>query len=292
MFSIRRHPWFFVALFAPSLLLVGALLVYPILNGIYLGFTDATPLRPITRFSGIGNYVYLLEDPRFWDTLGNTVFICGVSTVFCTLLGLFAAILLDSGIRGVGFFRAAIFQVWVVPWIVIAILWGWLFNDEWGIVNYFLGLVGLANDPISWLFDPIYAPWMVIFAYSWRAVPFVMVISLAALQGIPREVQEAASIDGAGYFRRLRHITLPLLQNIVLAAALLEAVRFLQEVTIPLVLTQGGPIGSTNVLSLFTYKAAFSEWDFGLASAAGTLWLACVVLFAALYNRFLMRRQP
>lgn len=290
MLSIRRHPFFFAFLFAPGLILVGGLILYPIINGIYLGFTDASPLRGETRYVGLANYFFLLEDPQFWEVLANTVFICGLSTLFCTIIGLAIALLLDSGVRGVGYFRAAVFQVWVVPWIVIAILWGWLFNDEWGIVNYFLKSIGVTSEDIRWLFDTQFAPWMVIFAYSWRAVPFVMVIALAALEGIPKEVQDAAKVDGAGYFNRLRHIILPLLQNIVLIAALLEAVRFLQEVTIPLVLTQGGPIGSTNVLSLFTYKAAFSEWDFGLASAAGTLWLLFVIVFAAIYNRFLLRR--
>lgn len=290
MFSIRRHPFFFVSLFLPALLLVGGLLLYPIVNGVRLAFTNASPLRPDTRYVGLDNFVFLFEDPRFWEVLGNTVFICGLSTIFCTILGLIVALLLDSGVRHVGFFRAAVFQVWVVPWIVIAILWGWLFNDEWGIVNYGLRSIGVIDGPLPWLFEPHLAPWVVIFAYSWRAVPFVMVIALAALQGIPREIQEAAEIDGAGYFNRLRHILLPLLRNIVLVAALLEAVRFLQEVTIPLVLTQGGPIGSTNVLSLFTYKAAFSEWDFGLASAAGTVWLLFVLVFAGLYNGFLLRK--
>lgn len=291
MFSIRRHPYFFAALFAPALLLVGGLMLFPILNGIRLAFTNASPLRPETKFVGFDNFIYLLEDPRFWDVLGNTVFICGLSTIFCTIIGLIVALLLDSGIRFVGFFRAAVFQVWVVPWIVIAILWGWLFNDEWGIVNHFLRSVGIIEGQMAWMFETDLAPWVVIFAYSWRAVPFVMVIALAALQGIPKEVNEAAEIDGASYLNRLRHITLPLLQNILLVAALLEAVRFLQEVTIPLVLTQGGPIGSTNVLSLFTYKAAFTEWDFGLASAAGTVWLLFVILFAGFYNHVLLRKS-
>lgn len=289
MFSIRRHPVFFVCLFLPGFLLAGSLVLYPILNGVYLGFTDASPLRQEISFVGLENYLYLFEDPRFWDVLGNTIFICGLSTIFCTIFGLVIALLLDSGIRGVGFFRAAVFQVWVVPWIVIAILWGWIFNDEWGIVNHGLRALGITDESIRWLFDTDYAPWMVVFAYSWRAIPFVMVIALAALQGIPDEIDEAAQVDGAGYFNRLRFILLPLLQNIILTAALLEGVRFLQEVTIPLVLTQGGPIDSTNVLSLFTYKTAFTEWDFGLASAAGTLWLFCVIFLAGLYNRFLLR---
>ncbi|MCJ7873494.1 sugar ABC transporter permease [Phaeobacter sp. J2-8] len=291
MYSIKRHPYFFMSLFAPALFLVGGLLLYPIVNGIWLSFTNASPLRPTTDFVGLGNYVYLFEDPQFWDVLGNTVFICSVSTIFCTVLGLIVALLLDSGIRFVGFFRAAVFQVWVVPWIVIAILWGWLFNDEWGIVNHFLRSIGVVEGQMAWLFETELAPWVVIFAYSWRAVPFVMVIALAALQGIPKEIQEAAEIDGAGYFNRLRHILLPLLQNIVMTAALLEAVRFLQEVTIPLVLTQGGPIGATNVLSLFTYKAAFTEWDFGLAAAAGTFWLVFVIIFAGIYNRVALRKS-
>lgn len=290
-FSVRRHPLFVVGLFLPALLIVAVLVLYPVLNGVKLAFTDVTPLRPgRMTFVGFDNFLYLFEDPQFWEVVGNTLWIVGMSTALATAIGYALAVLLDSGIRWAGFFRGMIFQVWVVPWIVIAILWGWLFSQDYGLVNYLLQTLGLAQGSIKWLFDPTAAQWAIITGYTWRAIPFIMVICLAGLQGVPRELTESAAIDGAGFLQRQRYVVLPIMQNIILVAALLQAVRFFQEMTLVFVLTQGGPINATMVLSLYTYKAAFEAWDFGLASAIGTFWLVLLMVFALLYVRFAMRK--
>ena len=290
-FSVRRHPLFVAGLFFPALAIVSVLVLYPVLNGVRLAFTDVTPLRPgQLNFVGIDNFVYLFEDPGFWELVRNTLFIVGISTALATAIGYALAVLLDSGIKGASFFRGLIFQVWVVPWIVIAILWGWLFSQDYGLVNYMLQTLGLAQGSIKWLFDPTAAQWAIITGYTWRAIPFIMVICLAGLQGVPKELVESAAIDGAGFLQRQRHVILPLMQNIILVAALLQAVRFFQEMTLVFVLTQGGPINATMVLSLYTYKAAFQSWDFGLASAIGTFWLALLMVFALVYVRFAMRK--
>ena len=270
--------------------LVGLFIIFPVLNGVRLSFTDATPLRPDLRYVGLANFVYLFEDPEFWEVVGNTAWIVGVATVLATVCGYGLAVLLNAGLRAANLFRAAIFQVWVVPWIVIAILWGWLFSQDYGLVNYLLLQLGVTDVNLKWLFDPTAAQWAIISGYTWRAIPFIMVICLAALQGIPREFLESSEIDGASFLQRQRYIVLPLLQNILLVAALLQAVRFFQEMTMVFVLTQGGPVNATMVLSLYTYKAAFEDWDFGLASTVGTVWLGMLLGFAMLYVRFALRR--
>ena len=289
-FTVRHHRLFVIGLFAPAVLLVGLFLIYPILNGVRLSFTDATPLRPTLGYVGLENFAYLFEDPEFWEVLGNTLYIVGIATALATACGYGLAVLLNAGLRGAGLFRAAIFQVWVVPWIVIAILWGWLFSQDYGLVNYLLLRLGVTDVNLKWLFDPTAAQWAIITGYTWRAIPFIMVICLAALQGIPREFVESAEIDGAGFLQRQRYVILPLLRNIILVAGLLQAVRFLQEMTMVFVLTQGGPVNATMVLSLYTYKAAFEDWDFGLASTSGTVWLALVMAFAMLYVRLALKR--
>ena len=141
----------------------------------------------------------------------------------------------------VGLFRTAVFQVWLVPWIAVAILWGWIFNSDYGIVNFVLIEVGVLAHPQKWLADPLLAQLVIISAFTWRQIPFMMVVALAALQGIPGEVIEAAAIDGAGYARQLVHIVLPLVRNVMTVVALLQAVRLFQEITLPWVLTQGRP---------------------------------------------------
>ena len=135
------------------------------------------------------------------------------------------------------------------------------------------------------LFNEFPAQVVIISGYTWRSIPFMMVVSLAALQSIPKEVMESASIDGAGFFEKVFHIIIPLLRNILLVLALVQSVRFFQEMTLPWVLTHGGPINATMTISMYTYKLAFDRWDFGLASAVGTLWLLVLVLFAVVYMR-------
>lgn len=285
-----RHSWpFIVAIFAPSMLLVGLFIFYPVVNGVGLSFTNASPLSPGISWVGLDNFIYLFEDDEFVEVLVNTIFIVGAATVIATIAGYGIATLLISGIRAAPIFRAAIFQVWVVPWIVIAILWGWLFSHDYGLVNYLLLQLGVTEVPLKWLFDQTASQWAIISGYAWRAIPFIMVICLAALQGIPKELIESAQIDGGSFLQRQRYVVLPLMQNIILVAALLQAVRFFQEMTMVFVLTQGGPVNATMVLSLYTYKAAFEDWDFGLASAIGTVWLAVLLLFALFYVRLTMR---
>ena len=289
-FSLRRHRLFAIGIFAPATLLVGLFIIFPVLNGVHLSFTNATPLRPGSSYVGVENFVFLFEDPEFWEVVGNTAYIVGVATLLATLCGYGLAVLLNAGLRAARLFRAAIFQIWVVPWIVIAILWGWLFSQDYGLVNYVLLQLGVTDVNLKWLFDPTASQWAIISGYAWRAIPFIMVICLAALQGIPREFLESSEIDGAGFLQRQRYIVLPLMQNILLVAALLQAVRFFQEMTMVFVLTQGGPVNATMVLSLYTYKIAFESWDFGLASTVGTFWLAMLLVFAMLYVRFALRR--
>jgi multiple sugar transport system permease protein len=290
-FSARQSWPFVVAIFAPSVLLVGIFIIYPVVNGVGLAFTNASPLSQDARFVGLENFTYLFEDAEFWEVLANTLKIVGSATIIATVAGYALATLLISGIRAAPLFRAAIFQVWVVPWIVIAILWGWLFSHDYGLVNYLLLQLGVTEVPLKWLFDQTASQWAIISGYAWRAIPFIMVICLAALQGIPQELVESASIDGASFVQRQRYVILPLMQNIILVAALLQAVRFFQEMTMVFVLTQGGPVNATMVLSLYTYKAAFEDWDFGLASAIGTIWLGLLLVFALFYVRLTLRRE-
>ncbi len=290
-FDAGRQPLFLLGLLAPALLLVGALVAWPVLNGVHLAFTNATPLKPAWSYVGLDNFTWLASDPEFRAVVLNTVLIVGGATLVATAAGYALAVLLDSGLRWSGLYRTLIFQVWVVPWIVIAILWGWLFSQDYGLVNHLLQETGLAERSIKWLFDPVGARLAILSGYAWRAIPFIMIICLAGLQGIPRELGEQAAIDGAGFWARQRHVVLPLLRNILLVAALLQAVRFLQEMTLVFVLTQGGPVDATMVVSLYTYKAAFEDWDFGLASAVGTVWLVALLALALVYVRLALRRE-
>ena len=288
---LKRHPLALGLFFLPSSLLVGVMIIYPLINGVILSFTDATPINKEQNWVGIENYVYLLEDSLIWEVLWNSILMIGVSIAASIVIGFAIALMLNSGIRGVNLFRTGVFQIWVVPWMSVAVLWGWIFNSDYGILNYILEVIGLVDEPVNWLNRPGTAQATIIIAFTWRMIPFMMVISVAAIQSIPRDLMDAAAIDGAGFGRQLIYLTLPLVRNVLVIVGLLQSFRLFQEITLPWVLTEGGPVNATTTLSLLTYKIAFEQWDFGLASTAGTLWLLFLLVFSVFYLRiFIIKR--
>ncbi|KKB11317.1 hypothetical protein VE25_13465 [Devosia geojensis] len=285
----RRHVGAALVLLLPALLFAGVFLVYPLANGVYLSFTNASALRPTSRFIGLGNYEYLLATPEFYIVLFNSVVLVGGAILLSMVAGLGLALLVNRRLPGVALFRAGVFQIWIVPWISVAILWGWIFNADYGIVNYMLMGIGIIDEPIGWFSGSTTARIVIVLGFAWRMIPFMMVVSLAALQSIPSEVLEAASVDGATPVQRFMRITLPLLRPMLVTLALLQLVKLFQEITLPWILTQGGPMNATSTLSLYTYKLAFQQWDYGLAAAAGTVWLVLLGLVGLIAMQFTRR---
>jgi ABC-type sugar transport system permease subunit len=293
LYYVKKEPWFFTALVFPAALIVGFLILYPVINGIILSFSNSSPLNqgPL-QFVGLDNYRYLLEDDVYYASVFNTSFIVFTSSAIAVVMGFMIALLLHFGVkRFAPLFRALVFQVWVVPWICITILWGWMFNKEYGLVNYLITASGLTETNMEILFNESGAQWVMIAGFTWRSIPFLMVIALAGLQSISTEIIEASELDGARFLNRVGHIIIPMIRNVLIVALLLDSVRFFQEMTLPLLLTQGGPVNATMVLSLFTYQLAFENWDFALASAAGTLWLVFLVFIAWLVLRFGIKKE-
>jgi multiple sugar transport system permease protein len=288
---LKRHPGFIFTLFFPTAALIAAFLAYPLVNGFRLSFTDASPLNPVEHWIGLENYQYLLEDPAFWEIVANSFGIVIAAVMVAGVFGLAIALILNGNIRGRPLLRTLVFQVWVVPWITVAVLWGWLFSHEFGVINQVLIALGVLSEPINWLVRPGWARFAIVCGFVWRITPFMMVMALAALQAVPKEIIEAATVDGASYWRRFQYIVLPLLRNVMAIAALLQCIRLFQEVTLPWVLTKGGPDNATTTLSLFLYKTAFQQWDFGLASAIGALWTVAILVIAVLYVRLLVPRR-
>ena len=275
---------------APALLLSAALVLYPLLNGVRLAFTNSSPLSRRTRYVGFDNFTRLLTSDAFWTSVLNSIGLVVISVLVALAVGYLVALVCDAMRRGVTVFRTAVFLVWVVPWISVAILWGWLFDANYGLINAILVNLHLIAAPVNFLADPFLARAMLVIAYVWRLTPFMMIISVAALRGVPRELREAASIDGATYWQQQRSVVFPLVRPTLAVVAVLDVIRLMQEMTLPWVLTKGGPVDATEVLSLFTFKLAFQRWDFGLASASGVLWLVLVGLFAFASTRWLARR--
>jgi multiple sugar transport system permease protein len=259
----RRTATLFLFL-APSVLGVALFLIGPVAASLGLSFTNWDLLTP-PRFAGLENFGRLFQDPEFWAALGHTLtFIAGYVPVVMAL-GLLVAVALNTRLPGRGVFRAVYFLPVVTSWVAIALVWKWMLNPSFGLVNNALAAVGVTGP--AWLFDPAWAMPAVILTSVWKDVGFVMTILLAGLQGIPVEYFEAASIDGASGTQRLRHITLPLLAPTLLFALTISLINSFQVFDQVYVMTGGGPAGATTVLIERVVKNAFAYGRMGYAAA-------------------------
>jgi multiple sugar transport system permease protein len=243
-------------------------------------------LRP-PEFLGIDNYVEVLTDPKFHKALLNTLYYM-VGYLPLVLVGALAvALLLNSKLKGLAFFRGIYFLPVVTSWVVVALLWKWLLSPEGGFVNYILGIFGI--DGPGWWTDPNWAMPSIILASVWKDLGFNMLILLAGLQAIPDQLYEAARIDGAGIWRRIRSITLPLLTPSILFVMILAMIGAFQVFDEVYVMTEGGPAGATTVVMEQVVKNAFKYGLMGEASAMSWILFAIILTFTVLQLKFQRR---
>ena len=271
--------WWFLA---PALLVLGVFFLLPVLAGFALSLTDydlyaLADLRNL-RFVGLHNYWELLHRPEFWAALGHTLYFVIVGVPLSLLASLGAALLLNSPLsKARAFFRTALFAPVVTTVVAVAVIWRYLFNPKYGMVNFVLGHLGIA--PIDWLGDPHWAMPMIILFAVWKNFGYNMIILLAGLQAIPQDLYEAARIDGASVWRQFRHITLPSLAPILLMVGILTVSGYFQLFAEPYVITEGGPLQSTESVLYLMYNEGFKWWNMGTASAVA--FLLFVIMFAA-----------
>ena len=279
----RKYAWICFFLL-PSLSGLVLFTLLPILASLGLTLFE-WDLLTSPQFVGLGNFQRLIHDRNFWTALGHTLqFIVGYIPLVM-ILSLGVAVILNQKIRGVILFRAALFTPVVSAWVAVALLWKWIFNPKFGIVNYLLGLIGIQGP--AWLFDPQWAMPAIIITSVWKDIGFVMVMFLAGLQGIPTEYYEAASIDGASSWRRFRHITLPLLSPTTFFALIISLINSFQVFDQVWIMTGGGPAGATSVLVEQIVKNAFSYSRMGYAATLS--WVLFLLVFTA--TAFQMRLQ-
>jgi multiple sugar transport system permease protein len=262
---------------APAVILLGLVTVYPLLSVLYLSLQRRLLIFGIADFRGLDNYRFLLTDDRFWNALGNTVYFTAVSVTLELLLGLAVALLLNRSFRFKGMVTAVVLVPWAVPTVVSARMWEWIYNSEFGILNYILGM------KINWLGSPFWAMHAAILMEVWKTTPFVVILLLAGLKVIPRELYQAGRIDGAGTWQLFRRITLPLLLPVVLVALIfrtLDAFRIFDSLY---VLTGGGPANTTETLSIYAYKVLFQTLQFGYGSTLSVVVFLCTGLIAVAY---------
>jgi multiple sugar transport system permease protein len=272
------------AMVAPSVLLLVGVALYPILAAVWLSLHRMIVVFHEFHFIGLANYRFLLTDARFWSALGNTSYFTLVAVVVEFALGLPFALLLNHAFPGRGALRAAVLVPWAIPTVVAARMWAWLFNPEYGLL-----LRLLPDHDVNWLGTPGYAMHAAILVDVWKTTPFVTLLLLAGLQGIPDDVLRAARVDGASAGRTFWSITLPLLRPVIgvaLVFRVLDAFRVFDAV---FVLTDGGPANTTETLSIYAYKTLMRSGDFGYGSALSVVTFLCVVLLSAFLLRVLGR---
>lgn len=283
--GVARIGW--VALFlAPGLSGLLLFTVGPILASLGLTLFEWDLLTP-PRFVGLQNFVDLSRDREFWAALRHTlVFIAGyVPSV--TVLALLVALALNTKLRGLLTLRTAFFLPVVSSWVAVALLWSWLFNPRFGLLNYLLGLLGITGP--NWLFDPAWAMPAIVLTSVWKDLGFVMVLFLAGLQAIPLDYYEAAALDGASPFQQLWRITIPLLAPTTFFVTVISLINSFQVFDQVWIMTGGGPAGATSVLVEQVVKHAFSYGRMGYAAALS--WVLFGLVFGVTLLQFRLQRQ-
>jgi multiple sugar transport system permease protein len=277
---------------APALGVIAVFFFLPVVAAFALSLTDydiyalADPAN--LRFVGLRNYVQLLGTPLFWRALGNTLYFAGVGAPLSIGASLGAALLLCArAARWRGLFRTALFAPVVTTVVAVAIIWRYLLHTRYGLINYGLTRLGIA--PVDWLGNPHTAMPAIILFTVWKSFGYNMVIFLAALQGIPETLYEAAHLDGAGAWARFRHVTLPLLAPTLLLVSILTVAGFFQLFAEPYVMTQGGPAESTVSVLYLMYDQGFKWWSLGTATAVA--FVLFLMMFAVTVVQIVIARR-
>ncbi len=295
LFSIDWYP---ILLVTPAFTLIILLSIYPLLKGIRLSFYDWTLINPSKPFIGFDNYIELFTDSYFWSTVNNTLLFAILSVGISTIIGLAVALLLNKNIYGRGFYRAVTLIPWVTPSVIIAFIWWWLLSKDFSPLNHLLLNLNLIDKPIGFLSDikttifGLGMPfWSVLAVRIWTSFTFKAIMFLSALQSIPTELYESASIDGANTTQKFRHITLPYITPVMAVTVSLSMIWNLSHFDYNYLMTMGGPFGTTNVMGVFVYQKAFSAFRFGYASTAGIIILLLSSVFAFIYMKFVKKED-
>ncbi len=284
--SLARERKQAYLLVAPAVAVLGGVALYPILAAVWLSLQRFILVFRERRFIGLDNYAFLLSDARFWSALGNTAYFTLVAVAVELLLAVPLALLLNRAFPGRGLLRASALIPWAIPTVVSARLWAWMFNPDYGLINRLL-----PGADINWLGAPGYALHAAILVDVWKTTPFVALLVLAGLQGIPEDIYKAARVDGASAWRTFRSMTLPLLKPAILLALLFRTLDAFRVFDAIYVLTEGGPANTTETLSIYAYKTLMRSGDFGYGSTLSVATFLCVVGISLVYLRLLGREE-
>lgn len=269
----------------PAIILVGGLMYYPMVRAFFESLYETSFLSPNPKFIGLDNYVQMWRDSTFWQIIRNSLaWTLGV-VLFQNVIGMAVAVLLNQNLPARGLTRTLVLLPWVLPGIVGAILWRFMYDPQLGLVNSILVSLNLVDKTVPWLAQPATAMLAVVIAAIWKGFPFSTVIYLAALQGLSQEQLEAAEIDGANAWQRFYYVALPSISHIIRLNLLLTTLFTFNYFDLIWVTTKGGPLNKTHIFPTIIFQLGFGEFQFGKAAAYGVVAVLLLAVFAFLYIR-------
>lgn len=285
----QRTGWL---LLLPALILLALVFAYPILRAFWLSlFTQNLGTQLKLVFSGFSNYGRMMGDGRFWQSMWNTTVFTTASVLLELIIGMGVALVLNQSFKGRGIVRTISLLPWALPTALMGLIWAWVFNDQYGIVNDILLRLGLLKTGISWLGDPTLAMIAVIIADVWKTTPFIALLLLAGLQSISGDLYEAHAIDGASPWQSFWRITVPLLMPQIVIALLFRFAQAFGIFDLIQVMTGGGPAGATETVSIYIYGTVMRYLDFGYGAALVVVTFLLLVAAVAIAAYFLSKAR-
>lgn len=274
---------------APFVIFFAVFLIWPIIYGFYLSFTGTSMTGSGSGLVGLANYAEAFTDPDMWRSMGNTVLFTVMSTIPLVIISMVLALLVNTGLPGQWLWRLSFFLPFLLASTVVSLFWSWMYNPELGMINDFLTKFGI--EPVTWLQDEKYAMISVVVTTIWWTIGFNFLLYLAALQNIPEQQYEAASIDGAGGFRQLTSITIPQLGPTTVLIVILQILASLKVFDQIYQMTGGGPAGVTRPIVQYVYEVGFTGFRLGYAAAISYIFFAIIVIISVVQFMVSSRRS-
>lgn len=281
----KESMWGYIFI-APQVIGMCLFIIAPVIASFFISFTEWDFVSS-PKWVGIRNYETQLTSPLFWKILGNTVYYTVATVAGGIILAVLLALLVNVKLKGVEIYRALYFIPVITPMVAVALVWVWLYNPDFGVINYLLSLIGI-NGP-DWLASVTWAMPAIIIMSLWKGLGYNMTIFLAGLQDIPSSLYEAAEIDGANSWSKFRYITLPMLSPILFFVLIMSLIGGFQMFTESYVMTRGGPADATNVIVLQIYNLAFRWWKMGEAAAIS--WILFVIILTITFVQFSLSKK-
>lgn len=277
-------------LLIPTFLVIYMMIGYPLLNAVYLSFTDKV-VGKAEKWVFLGNYKALIKDPVYWKVLGNTVTYTVVTILSKLVIGMGLALLLNQNFKGRTFFRTALLIPWAIPGMVAAQTWRWMYDSTYGIINSILIRSGLLEMPVPWLSSPKITLYSAALVNIWRGIPFFLFSILGGLQMIDNQIYEAARLDGANGVQQFRYITVPTIASVISITTLLSTIWTFNDFENIFLVTGGGPVYSSAVISTYTYDLSFIQNSLSKGMAAAVSVIPILVIFIIVSSRTIKDRD-